>query len=141
MYANGRGVPKDDTEAIRYWRLAAGQGLAVAQYYLGNMYARGRGVPQSYIESAKWYLLAAEQGYPDSQLALGKIYQGGGGGLAVDLVQAHKWYNLAAARFPPGKARSDAAGYRDALARGMSAWQLNEAQRLALEWQPHTQGP
>ena len=141
MYANGRGVPKDDTEAIRYWRLAAGQGLAVAQYYLGNMFARGQGVPQSSFEAAKWYLLAAEQGQPDSQLALGKLYQGGGGGLPVNLVQAHKWYNLAAARYSPGQARSEAADRRDALARGMSAWQLDEAQRLALQWQPTTVGP
>jgi hypothetical protein len=120
MYANGLGVPKDDVEAIRYWRLAAGQGLAVAQRYLGTMSARGQGVPQSYAEAAKWYLLAAEQGDPDSQLALGKLYHSG----------------LAAAGFSPGPARNDAAQRRDALARGMSAHQLNEAQRLAQRWQP-----
>lgn len=99
------------------------------------MSARGQGVPQSYAEAAKWYLLAAEQGDPDAQLALAKLYHGGAG-LPVSLIQAYKWYNLAAARFSPGQARNDAARRRDALARGMSAHQLTEAQRLAQRWQP-----
>ncbi len=110
----------------------------MAQHYLGTMSAWGRGVPKSYAEAAKWYRLAAEQGNPDSQLALGKLYHSGAG-LPIDLVQAYKWYNLAAAGFSPGKARRDAADRRDALARGMSAQQLNEAQRLAQQWQPKTQ--
>ena len=109
----------------------------MAQHYLGTMFARGQGVPQSSAEAAKWYLLAAEQGDPSSQLALGKLYHSGAG-LAVSLVQAHKWYNLAAARFSPGQARGDAARHRDALASGMSADQLDEAQRLAQQWQPKT---
>ena len=43
MYANGQGVPQDDTEAGRWYRLAADQGLAEAQYNLGVMYANGNG--------------------------------------------------------------------------------------------------
>nr|AOG62267.1 SEL-1-like domain containing protein [uncultured organism] len=32
MYANGYGVPENDREAVKWYRLAAEQGLAAAQY-------------------------------------------------------------------------------------------------------------
>ena len=46
MYANGEGVPEDDAEAVRWYRLAAEQGYAMAQSFLGAMYANGEGVPE-----------------------------------------------------------------------------------------------
>ena len=46
MYANGRGVLKDEAEAGRWYRLAADQGDASAQLNLGGMYADGRGRSQ-----------------------------------------------------------------------------------------------
>ena len=39
-----RGVSEDDAEAVRWYRLAAEQGHASAQFNLGVMYARGEGV-------------------------------------------------------------------------------------------------
>ncbi len=36
-YDVGRGVPEDDVEAVRWYRLAAEQGDAYAQYDLGGM--------------------------------------------------------------------------------------------------------
>ncbi len=46
MYLEGRGVPQDDAEAVRWHRQAAEQGLAEAQFSLGGMYLDGRGVPE-----------------------------------------------------------------------------------------------
>ncbi len=46
MYDNGRGVPQDYQEALKWYRLAAEQGNAIAQYNLGFMYDNGEGVPQ-----------------------------------------------------------------------------------------------
>ena len=43
MYANGEGVVEDDAEAVRWYRLAADQGVAIAQHNLGLMYGRGCG--------------------------------------------------------------------------------------------------
>jgi TPR repeat protein len=37
MYADGRGVPQDHAEAVRWYRLAAEQGNAFAQFRLGVM--------------------------------------------------------------------------------------------------------
>ena len=61
MYANGRGVPQDDIEAVRWYRLAADQGIAVAQITLGLMYGTGRGVPQDDVQAHMWFNLAASR--------------------------------------------------------------------------------
>ena len=47
---NGQGVPQDYEEAIKWYRLAAEQGYASAQYNLGVMYDNGDGVPQDYAK-------------------------------------------------------------------------------------------
>jgi len=45
---------------------AADQGIADAQFNLGNMYAKGRGVPQDYTLAYMWLNLAAAR-YPASE--------------------------------------------------------------------------
>ena len=62
MYANGSGVPEDDAEAVRWYRLAADQGEAAAQYNLGFMYELGEGVPADDVLAYMWWNLAAAQG-------------------------------------------------------------------------------
>src|SRR4029077_14206936 len=62
MYKEGRGVPQDDVEAVKWYRKAAEQNDASGQTYLGVMYKEGRGVPQSDVEAAHWYRKAVEQG-------------------------------------------------------------------------------
>ena len=81
IYANGaaQGVPKDDAEAVRWFRLAAEQGTARAQFNLGVMYDNGEGVPEDDAEAVRWYRLAAEQGYAAAQLNLGVMYANGEG--------------------------------------------------------------
>lgn len=56
-YRNGKGVPKNDTEAVKWFRLAAAKGNAYAQSHLGVMYGNGKGVLQDYAEAVKWYRL------------------------------------------------------------------------------------
>ena len=46
--------------------MAADQGLALAQYDLGQRCDLGVGVPQDRIEALKWLMLAADQGQPDA---------------------------------------------------------------------------
>ena len=52
MYAEGRGVPQDDAEAVRWYRLAAAQGYVEAQTNLGSNYANGKGVPHLLANSS-----------------------------------------------------------------------------------------
>ena len=65
------GVPQDVTVAVKWYRKAAVQGYAAAQYNLGFMYLNGTGVPQVYAEAEKWYRKAAEQGDVDALQILG----------------------------------------------------------------------
>lgn len=67
----------------------------------------------------------------DALLALGLQYSAGRG-VAADLVEAHKWFNLAAMQ---GSAA--ARTYRMELAQEMSRTQIANAQRLAREWLSH----
>ena len=53
MYYNGWGVPRDFKESIKYYRMAAKQGHAGAQWILGYMYDNGWGVPLDYIQAYK----------------------------------------------------------------------------------------
>ena len=43
MYQKGKGVPKDNKEAVKWSRKAADQGNADAQIYLGDAYRGGGG--------------------------------------------------------------------------------------------------
>jgi TPR repeat protein len=58
----GKGVPQDYTEAVKWFRKSAEQGYAGAQFQLGAMYGKGQGVPQNYIEAYVWSSLAASTG-------------------------------------------------------------------------------
>ena len=67
MYFNGYGVPKDDVEAVRLYRLAADQGYVDAQFNLGGMYFNGYGVPKDNVKTYMWMSLAAAQGNERAQ--------------------------------------------------------------------------
>ena len=67
MYAEGAGVPEDDAEAVRWYRLAAEQEHASAQYNLGFMYANGDGVPKDLLFAYMWFNLSAAQGNETAQ--------------------------------------------------------------------------
>jgi TPR repeat protein len=77
--AEGMGAPPDDTEAVKWIRLAAEHGCAEAQNALGAMCFEGRGVPQDDTEAVKWIRLAAEQGDAKAQNNLGAMYGKGKG--------------------------------------------------------------
>ena len=72
-YNKGEGVVKDQVEAVKWYRKAADQNLAKAQYNLGVCYdgATGEGVAKDHVEAAKWYRKAAEQNYANAQNNLG----------------------------------------------------------------------
>jgi len=85
-------------------------------------------------EAVKLYRKAAEQGNAYAQYNLGFMY-GNGEGVPQDYVEAHKWFNLAAAQ-----GLQTAIASRDIAASKMTREQIAEAQRLAREWQAKHQG-
>ena len=62
MYDSGRGIPVNDSKAVKWYRRAAEQGIAGAQISLAYMYSNGEGVPQNSIEAYIWQSLAAVSG-------------------------------------------------------------------------------
>ena len=70
MYDNGEGVPENDAEAVKWYRLAAEQGDADAQSNLGAMYVKGEGVPENYLTAYVWTSVSAAQG---NQMAKGNV--------------------------------------------------------------------
>ena len=130
MYAKGQGVPQDDVQAVKWYRLAANQGNAIAQLNLGYMYYNGRGVPQDYAQAVKWFRLPADQGDAVAQLNLGSMYALGQG-VPQDYVQAHMWSNLAAAQGNAVGAKN-----RNLAAEQMTPQQIERAQELARNWKP-----
>jgi hypothetical protein len=66
-YYTGEGVSQDDVEAVRWFELAAKQGLATAQHNLGFCYATGTGVTLDNAQAAVLFQQAAAQGHPGAQ--------------------------------------------------------------------------
>ena len=79
---------------MKWYRKAAEQGHAKAQYHLGAMYADGQGVLEDSTEAVKWYLAAAEQGNALSQYHLGMMYYDGAG-VERNYVTAYAWWLIA----------------------------------------------
>ena len=127
VYDEGQGVAQDYKEAMRWYKLAALQGSAMAQGNLGLMYDKGKGVEQDYKEAVRWYKSAARQDLSTAQYNLGLMYHNGKGVLQ-DYVLAHMWFNIAAVGGDGGIVKG-----RDALARKMTAQQIEQAQRMARE--------
>ena len=73
MYADGRGVAKEDVEAVKWYRKAAEQDYESAQFNLGVAYETGRGVAKDEEKAVEWYRKAAEQGDVDAKAALREL--------------------------------------------------------------------
>jgi len=93
--ATGLGVATNAAEAVKWFRLAAGQNFAAAQFNLGVSYATGQGVARDAAEAVKWFRKAAEQDLAKAQFNLGLCYKEGQG-VTRDEAKAVRWFRLAA---------------------------------------------
>ncbi len=78
-------------------------------------------------------LAAAADGDINALFDLGVAYSTGSNGAECDLVEAHKWFNIAAA-----KGHEEAAWCRADISEEMTAREIAEAQRRAREWLAHS---
>jgi TPR repeat protein len=130
LYRKGLGVPKDDAEAVKWYRRAAEQGNVHAQLSLGVAYAEGDGLPQDYAEAAKWFRKAAAQGLARAQFNLGLMYAKNQG-VPEDYILAHMWLNIAAVQ-----GYREAAKFRNLVAKILTPANVAKAQKMAREWKP-----
>jgi TPR repeat protein len=92
----GIAVSEDSTESTRLYRMAAEQGLSLAQFKYAGCLREGNGVDKNTSEAMKWYTLAADQGIPEAQFAMADTYETGDGA-TQDLQLALKYYRMSAA--------------------------------------------
>ena len=58
MYQDGKSVPQDYVEAVKWFRRAAQAEYIQAQYYLAIMYAEGKGVARDNLRAYMWLYLS-----------------------------------------------------------------------------------
>jgi TPR repeat protein len=127
IYYQGNGVPRDYTEAAKWFRLAADQGLAESQHMMGVLYDRGEGVPADAVQAVSWYRQAGERGYVAAQFELGNKYASGEG-VPQNYAEAYVWFSLAAA-----SGHEMARKERDKFARKLSSGDIVAAQQRATQ--------
>lgn len=74
-------------------------------------------------------LAAAAQGDTNAYFDLGVMYSTGSHSVGLDLVEAHKWFNVAASQ-----GHEEASWSRGEIAEEMTAREIAEAQRRARAW-------
>ncbi len=96
-YHYGTGVETNQVEAFFWFRCAAEQGNADAQYKLGETFFTGKDfVDQDYPTAASWFIKAAHQGHAKAQYAVGVCCECGYG-ITQDDSLAYAYYSKAAA--------------------------------------------
>ncbi len=75
------------------------------------------------------WLAAASEGQAEACFDLGVAFSTGSNGADCDLIEAHKWFNLAALR-----GHEEAAHCRADISDEMTAREIAEAQRRARQW-------
>jgi TPR repeat protein len=94
-YFRGKDVPKNEDEAMKWFRKSVEQGCADAECYLAGIYLGGEGVATNEVEAFTLYKKAAEQGSAWGQALLGTMYEFGQG-CSQDDSEAVKWLRKAA---------------------------------------------
>jgi TPR repeat protein len=100
LYAQGDVVRQDNPQAVKWFRLGAEQGSALAKSRLGEMYYLGRGVPKDYGQAFTWFQQSAQNGDVFGERDLGFAYLQGVG-VAKDEPKAVEWLRKAADRGDP----------------------------------------
>ena len=95
-YSRGEGVKENMKKAMQLYRMAANRGHARARCNLGHMLL-DEGSDESQREAFEYFKLSAAQGLTDAIYMVGQCYVHGAG-TEVDLVEAKRWFERAAAK-------------------------------------------
>jgi uncharacterized protein len=133
LFAEGKGVERNDATAFVWFERAAEQGNADAQYNVGASYAAGTGVAKSFEAAAQWFRRAADQGMVFAQVNLGLLYAAGNG-VPKDNIEAFKWLELAFRRLPAGESAMDVAHAMQDVGAKMTGEEVAEAKLRERRW-------
>jgi hypothetical protein len=90
-YYEGKILPKDVIEAIRWWKKAAEAGDSNSMYNLGICSSLGTGVNTSDTNAFIWWLKAAEAGQAKAMYKVGFAY-GTGQGVEKNIPESTGWF-------------------------------------------------
>jgi TPR repeat protein len=91
LYYGGTDLP----QAVDWFRKAADQRYAPAEFQIGQLYDFGFGLAQDDAEALAWYRRAAMDGSAPAQRAIGDFYRTGRL-VTADAVEAVRWYQRGA---------------------------------------------
>ncbi|WP_425659838.1 tetratricopeptide repeat protein [Roseobacter sp. EG26] len=130
LIREGRGVEKDETAAYAWLAKASelGHTDATNEYALGLI--EGRFVEQNLTQAVELLRKTSNGGSPAGLFALAQVHAAGLG-VDQDVIQAHAYFNLAAALDHPLAAQA-----RNVLQNQMTASEVARAQERARSWRP-----
>ena len=134
LYESGEGVVQDFDKAREWYVRAAENGELNAYGFLALLYGLGKLGIVDFNHGLIWALRGAEKGSEFSQVVAASIYADRKN---PDLVEAHKWANLASQSNEP-TITEQARTIRDQAENLLTGSQLLEAQHRASSWQPIT---
>ncbi|MGB7578752.1 MAG: hypothetical protein WBM16_12720, partial [Pseudolabrys sp.] len=94
-FMEGRGVPANLEEAVRWYERAASKGLVPAQFRYASMLEKGQGVKKDLTAAQKFYIAAASKGHAKAMHNLAVLYAEGVDG-RPDYANAAQWFRRAA---------------------------------------------
>ena len=92
---DGKSVPQNTEEGVRWLERAAKSGLAPANFRLGGLYEKGTGVKKNLSLARRHYIAAAEKGHAKAMHNLAVLYAEGIDG-KPDYKTAAEWFRRAA---------------------------------------------
>jgi uncharacterized protein len=129
LLAAGRNPTTEEyAEVHRRCEAAAKMNYSPGAYCMELIYSRGIGTAKDPVESQKWLARAADLGHPRAGLELGEAYWKGIG-VKSDPVTAYMWIWIAYNSKEPGAEQDE-----QQLGKELSAKQMSEAKRKAIEW-------
>jgi len=168
IFAEGKAVPKDSQEAVKWFERSAASGFAAAQYRLGTAFEHGLGIPKDLDQAKLWYLRAAEAGNRMGMHNLAALYASGPDS-DRDFGAAARWFEEAAKRgvldsqfnlgmlyarglgvsqdfaqsykwfsIAAANGDKDAQKARDDVARSLDAAQMGTIKQELAQWRPTT---
>lgn len=126
LYEAGIGVPRDQTLALKWYKLAAEAGLINAMHNSAVILLNSK-EKRNISEALRWFKQAANLGLKDSQYNLGLIYAKG---LSVkqDFIQSYKWLYLAVLQ-----GDKEAKNLQEEVGRKLSLEEIDQARELAVD--------
>ncbi|RQO64514.1 hypothetical protein DBR43_32530 [Pedobacter sp. KBW06] len=95
-YEYGIGIEVNNSEAFKYYEMAANNNYVVAMYHTGRCYLNGIGVKENHEEAFRWFNEAAQSDNTSAQYYAGSLLLNGKG-VTMNKEQGIEWLNKAAA--------------------------------------------